>query len=62
MDIRSMMAEIQIYIHIMTGRNEILISLNVHNKQEMFAFKSAWHTATRYLFANNIKPILLSGV
>lgn len=61
MDIRSMIAEIQCYIHIMTGKEEIQISVNTNNPKEVFALKSAWHTATRWMQANGVKPILLRG-
>jgi len=52
MDIKSMIVDLQCYIHIRTGKQ---VRITPIFPQEMFSFKSAHFMATKWLHANNIK-------
>lgn len=58
MDIKSMIVDLQVYIHIRTGKNEVHIAYPT--PRFMFAFRAAHHTATKWMASHGvmITPVL----
>lgn len=54
MDIRSMIVDLQIYIHLRTGKE---VNINPILPQQLFQFKAAHHIAMNWLIGNGVKII-----